>query len=127
MCAGGYSYYMNPELETTPAERTNGLLCHILAFCGYLVPFGNLIGPLVIWKMKGKECSFVDGHGKESINFQISMSIYVLIGLVLLFVGIGILILMALAIFNLVVVIIAAIKANDGGFYAYPLNIRFIK
>lgn len=69
----------------------------------------------------------VDDQGKESINFQITIFIAVLVCLLLAFVGIGFILLPVVGILWLVFVILAAIKANEGVAYRYPFNIRFIK
>lgn len=103
------------------------MLCHFSIFVGHFIPFGNIIAPLIIWLMKKNESSFVDHHGKESLNFQISLLIYIIISVILAFVLIGFVLAIALWIFSLVIVIIAGVKANDGEWYRYPLTIRFIK
>ena len=122
---------MTDELESvgTPEkdERTWGMLCHLLAFSGYLIPFGSVLGPLVIWMLKKDEMPFVDDQGKESLNFQLTMLIAVIVSAILCFVLIGFLLLGVLIIFQIVVIIMAAIKANDGVKYRYPYTIRFIK
>src|SRR5207302_800695 len=69
----------------------------------------------------------IDAHGKESLNFQISMLIYNVIAGILCLVLIGFVILGILHILNLVLVIVASIQASDGKFYRYPLTIRLIK
>ncbi len=113
---------------TTTNTRTWEMLCHLAALAGLLgVPFGNLLGPLVIWLIKKDEIPGVDAHGKESLNFQISMTIYMAVAGLLMFVFIGIFLLIALMILDLVFVIIASIKANSGEAYQYPMTIRFIK
>jgi hypothetical protein len=93
---------------------------------GYVVPFGNIIGPLVVWLVKKDESAFVDDQGKEAINFQISVTIYMIVCVILAFVIIGIFLAIALAIFDLVVTILAAISSNSGEYYRYPVCIRFI-
>ena len=109
-------------------ERTMGMLCHLLAFVGLLgIPFGNILGPLVIWLVKKGESAFVDDQGKESLNFNISVVIYGIISGVLTLVLIGIFLLIALGIFWLVVTIMAALAANKGQYYRYPLCIRILK
>jgi uncharacterized Tic20 family protein len=107
--------------------RIWAMLCHIGAFAGYIIPFGHIVAPLVIWLIKKDESPFVDDQGKESLNFQISMSIYAIIGLVLTLVVIGAVLLIAAMIFDVVMVIIAAVRANSGERYRYPLCMRFIK
>ncbi len=106
--------------------RTWAMLCHIGAFAGYIIPFGHIIAPLVIWLIKKDESPFVDDQGKESLNFQISMSIYAIIAALLTLVVIGVVLLIAVVIFDVIMVIIASVRANNGERYRYPLCMRFI-
>ncbi len=108
-------------------ERQWALICHLSALSGYVIPFGNLIAPIIIWSMKKDEFPMVDAHGKEVINFQISMTIWMIISGVLIFLLIGIPLLILLAILQVVFIIIGAIKADNGELYKYPLSIQFIK
>lgn len=108
-------------------ERMWAMLCHLSAFAGYLVPFGNVLGPLIIWLIKKDQYAFVDDQGKEALNFQISIMIWAAISAVLCFVLIGIPLLIAVIIFSIVMTIVAAIKANGGEAYRYPLTIRLIQ
>jgi uncharacterized protein len=108
-------------------ERTWGMLCHLLALSGFLVPFGSIIGPLIIWLIKKDEMEFVNDQGKESINFQLTMLIAFIISAILMLILIGFVLMIILAIFDVVVIIIASIKANDGIRYRYPYAIRFLK
>ena len=104
-----------------------GMLCHLIAFAGFIIPFGNIIGPLVIWLIKKEEFAFVDDQGKESLNFQISMTIYFIVSAILTIILIGIILIIGLVIFDVIVIIMAIIEANSGEKYRYPLCIRFIK
>ena len=107
-------------------EKMWGMLCHLSALAGFVIPFGNIIAPLVIWILKKEEFPFVDDQGKEALNFQISLTIYFIAGAILLIVGIGFVILPIVAVFGLIMIIIASIKANDGEKYRYPITIRLI-
>jgi uncharacterized Tic20 family protein len=115
-----------PQL-TDPEARTLAMLGHLSAFSGFVIPFGHILGPLLIWLIKREDHPFVDDQAKEALNFQLSMSLYYLIGLVLILALIGFLILPALVVFSIVVMIMGAIRANNGERYRYPLCIRFIK
>ena len=108
-------------------EKILGVFCHLGAFAGYLFPFGNIIAPLIVWLLNKDESPFVDDQGTESLNFQISITIYMVVAGLLCFIFVGIPILIGLVIFDLIVVIKAAIKANQGECYRYPLTIRFKK
>lgn len=108
-------------------EKTYGMLCHLSALSGYVIPFGNIIGPLVIWLIQKDKSSYVDYHGKEALNFQISMTLYFLISIPLILVVIGIVLMIIVGILDIVFTIIAGIKANQGEEYRYPLTIRFVR
>jgi len=108
--------------------RMWNVLCHATALAGFFVPWaGHILGPLIVWMAKRNDSPEIDQHGKESLNFQISMLIYNVIAGVLCLVLIGFAILAILHILNLVLVIIASIQASEGKFYRYPITIRLIK
>ena len=114
--------------EETKRINTWCMLCHLTSLAAYIgIPFGNIIGPLIIWLIKKDEFPLVDEQGKESMNFQISLTIYAIISGILCFIIIGIPMLIALIIIHIVFVIKATIKANNGETYQYPLTIRLIK
>jgi uncharacterized Tic20 family protein len=113
---------------SSPNVRTWDVLCHATALAGFFVPWaGHILGPLIVWLAKRNDSPEIDEHGKESLNFQISMLIYNVIAGVLCLVLIGFVILAILHILNLVLVIVASIQASEGKFYRYPLAIRLIK
>ena len=118
-----------PAPTGTPGaeEKQWALFAHLSALIGYIIPFGSIIGPLVIWQLKKNEMPFVDDQGKEALNFQITVAIIAIICFVLILILIGILLLWALALANLVFIIIAALAANNGQAYRYPFAFRFIK
>ena len=107
--------------------RTWCVLCHASALLGLFFHFlGHLIGPLIVWLVKRGDSPEIDAHGKESLNFQISMLIYDAIAALLCIILIGIPILIILWVLNTVLVIIASIKASEGKLYRYPFTIRLI-
>jgi len=118
-------------METsTPSRdvRTWNVLCHATALAGFFVPWaGHILGPLIVWLAKRSDSPEIDEHGKESLNFQISMLIYNVIAGLLCLVLIGFVILFILHILNLVLVIVASIQASEGKLYRYPITIRLIK
>jgi len=115
------------EVSVTKDERTFGMFCHLSTLIGFLVPFGNFLGPLVIWLLKKDEMPFVDDQGREALNFQITMLFGYLICIVLMFVVVGFFLIWPLLVFDIIMVIIASIKANDGEKYRYPFAVRLIK
>jgi len=116
--------------ELSKDARMWAMFCHLGGLAG-LVPiipaFGSIIAPLVIWQVKKNEFPFVDEQGKEAVNFQISMLLYAIICIPLCFICIGVFLLAAVGIVDIVFLLIAAVKANNGEGYRYPISIRFIK
>jgi uncharacterized Tic20 family protein len=118
--------------ETNKDARMWAMFSHLAALAGIVVPvIGCIIAPLVVWQIKKDEFPFVDEQGKEAVNFQISILLYLLVSAILWvplsFVCIGALIPFAISIVDLIFMLIAAVKANEGEHYRYPLTIRFIK
>ena len=138
-------------------DNSNAFLIHISAFAGYFFPLGGVIAPLIFWQVKKDESEYLDTQGKEAVNFNLSFLLYTfLLGLALVpfifgsifrafdnidhmhnefnfgfphvfgFVG-GISIIGLLGIIRFVFIILAAIKANNGEYYKYPLTIKFVK
>jgi uncharacterized Tic20 family protein len=121
-----------PQPAGTPPDKDACLwatFTHLAAFAGLLgIPFGSIIGPLVLWLIKKNEMPFVDYSGKEALNFQISITIYMIASLPLLCGGPLVLVAwIPLGIVAVIFTIIAAIKANNGEYYRYPITIRIIK
>jgi hypothetical protein len=116
-----------PDLPPREA-RMWAMWCHLAALSGLVIPipFANIIVPFIIWTMKKDQDPFIDEQGRESLNFQISLLIYGIISGILILVVVGIILLPVVYIFGLICVIIAAIRANDGADYRYPLTIRLI-
>ncbi|NUT90140.1 DUF4870 domain-containing protein [Pseudomonas corrugata] len=107
--------------------RQWAMFCHLSALSGLVIPFGTLIGPLVLWQVKRESDPFVDAQGKEALNFQITVAIASLISLLLMVVVIGFFLFGLIAIGALVLTIIGGIKANEGQPYRYPFTWRLIK
>jgi uncharacterized Tic20 family protein len=122
-------HYKEVPVAMGPSQdaKTWAMLCHLAALAGYVVPFGNVIGPLVAWQIKKDSSEFVDYNGKESLNFQITVTLAIIASIPLVLVLIGILMLIVIPIAALVLVIIAGIKAGNGEVYRYPMTIRLIK
>jgi uncharacterized Tic20 family protein len=108
--------------------RTWCAFIHASALLGVFLHFpGHLLPPLILWLIKRNESPELDTHGKEAVNFQISMLIYNAVAAVFCLVLVGFVALAVLWLLNAIFVIIAAIQASDGKFYRYPMTIRFIQ
>jgi len=136
-------------------ENTNAFLIHISAFSGFIIPFGSIIVPLVLWQTMKDRSNFLDEQGKEAVNFNISYALYIFIlglsiipfafgsfirnfddmnnfhwdfgngGLFGIFGMASIITLLGLV--KIALVIIAALKSKEGESYKYPFTIKFIK
>lgn len=118
----------------TNDERQWALFIHLSALLGFLVPFGNVIGPLILWQVKKNESSYLDDQGKEALNFQISFTIVtvalLMIGFATIWFLVGILFFIAAFIAGLAwlaLTIIAGMRANSGEYYRYPWTWRLVK
>ena len=116
-----------PQQAPGQEARQWAMFCHFAAFLGLVFPFGNLLGPLIVWQIKKDLDPFVDAQGKEALNFQISVAVAMLICLLLSVVLIGIPLMVLVGIAALVLTIIAGIKANEGQAYRYPFAWRLVK
>jgi len=118
------------DQEMNRDARMWAMLCHLAGLAFLVVPaVGSVIGPLILWLIKKDQYPFVNEQGKEAVNFQITMFIYAAVSLIFWAICIGVFLTVAVGIVDIVLLIIAAIKANDGYHYRYPryLIIRFIK
>jgi len=109
-----------------PEDKSMAVLAHLSSFGGYVIPFGNIIGPLIFYLIKKDQCPYTRAHAASSLNFQISLTIWLFISLILAFVLIGFLFIIVLAIMDLVCTILGAVRASNGEYYDYPLTIRFV-
>ena len=107
--------------------RMWAMLAHLSALTGIFTLVGSVVGPLIVWQIQKDKSAYVDYHGKEALNFQITMAIAFAVSFILMFVLIGFVLIWILGAVWLVFTIIAAIKANNGEYYRYPLTVRFIK
>ena len=121
--------------EIDKEQRKWAMFCHLAGLAGFspLLPaIGSVVAPLVIWQLKAEEFPYVAEQGRRAVNFQLSMLLYVTIGTVLCFISIigAFLVPVVLCVFGLIdaiFVLIAAVKANRGWHYRYPITIRFFK
>jgi hypothetical protein len=122
--------YVTPEPAITKEEKNWAMFCHLAGFAlivPVVIPVGQIVAPLVLWLLKKEGSPFIDDQGREALNFQISMTIYFLASILLMFIIIGIPLFLALIIFDIVMIITAADKASKGEHYRYPFNLRLVK
>ncbi|MHC4931028.1 MAG: DUF4870 domain-containing protein [Planctomycetota bacterium] len=113
--------------EEAKQARTWAMLCHLAGISMYVgVPFGNIVGPLVLWLIRKDEYELVDEQGKIALNFQISWAIYIAAAIFLSLFLIGIPILIVLLILQFVLTIVGAVKVNNRQPWSYPITFNFL-
>jgi uncharacterized Tic20 family protein len=122
-----------PQSGLSTEDRTWALVAHLSALSVYFTGFGMILGPLIVWLINKDTRPYAANEAKEALNFNISWLLWgILWGIaafILTFVLVGILMWIAFGLFSIIwtiLCIIAAVKANEGVPYRYPLTIRFI-
>ena len=110
-----------PSFAPTGNDKLWAILCHLSGFIG-----APILIPLIIYLVMKDDTPFVRAHAREALNFHISLFIYSIACIPLVFIIVGVPLLIALWGVSLIFAIIAAIKAGDGRSYAYPLTIRLV-
>lgn len=116
-----------PDHYVRSDERTWSVVVHLSALCALFLPFGHLLGPLVVWLIKRGEMPMVDRNGKEALNFQITVTLASFVCGLLTFIGIGLILLFVLLVADAVLVIMAAVKTSRGEAFSYPFTWRLIR
>jgi uncharacterized Tic20 family protein len=119
--------YQQPASLQTPDQRQMGLFLHLSQLAGLVIPFGGIILPIVLWQTQKDKMPALDAHGKMVVNFMLSVLIYAVVSVILMFVLVGFLTLLAVGVIHIVFPIIGAVKANNGELWEYPLTIKFLK
>jgi len=122
------------EVGKTQTGKNWAVFCHISAWIGIIgIPLGNLLGPFVCWQLKKEEYSFVNDQGREALNFQLSMTLYLVIAAFMAFATFGLLMVVIIplafcwVLAKFFLVLFAALNASKGIKHRYPLTIRFLK
>ncbi len=119
---------MSENAQVSKEEQNWAMCCHLAALSGFIIPLGNVLGPLIVWLIKKDTMPLVDQHGKESLNFQITVLLAFIVCLILVFVLIGFLLMFVVGLGALILTIMATVKVSNGQFdYKYPFALRLIK
>lgn len=137
-----YEYPVNErgrlyDPDVSADDRTYATFMHLTTLAHLVVPLAAIVIPIIMWNVKRKDSPYLDDHGREAINFQISLMLYsvllpivgMVVGFLLFFVGVVLTVPLAVAlpfVLGLIGVIAASTAANRGEFYRYPVTIRFL-
>ena len=109
------------------SERNWSMLCHLSAFATFFFPFGGIVGPLICWLSRKDDSAWVNINGKASLNFNLSILLYLVLSLPLMIILIGFPIFGAILILKVICITIASVKAARGELFRYPMSIPFIQ
>ena len=107
--------------------RSFCMLMHLSQLTSFVIPGAGIVLPIVMWATNKDEHPEIDLHGRLIVNWILSFIIYLTISFILCFIYIGFFALVALFIIDIVFIIIASVKANDGIYWRYPLSIKIFK
>lgn len=112
--------------HATPDQRTYALVMH-LSFLATFLSIPPVIAPLIMWLIKRDGSRFLDDHGKEAVNFQLSLVLYsIVLGIIGVVTCVGFLGIPIVGILGAIGAVMAGTAANRGEYYRYPATIRFI-
>ncbi len=114
------------ELNATDDERLWATFIHLAGLGGFILPTASIFAPLILWLMKRKTSPFIDDHGREAVNFQISVFLYAIVSAVLMTVCVGFVLVPLVLLLQIIASIVMAIRANGGEYVRYPVTIRFL-
>ena len=118
---------MPPSYLQTADERQMGMFLHLSQLANIILfPIGIVL-PIVLWQTQKEKIPALDAHGKMVTNWMISITIYGIISILLMFVLIGFLLIIAVGLMGIIFPIVGGIKANNGELWQYPLTLKFIK
>lgn len=118
--AYGAAYGQTVAPLSVSEEKGWSLAAHLL------VLVGGFLAPLIIWLVFKDRGPFLEHHAKESLNFQITVMIAAFVSIITAFILIGFVLLLVLLPWMVIMPIIAAVKANSGEWYRYPLTLRLV-
>jgi uncharacterized Tic20 family protein len=108
-------------------ERNWAMFAHISGFAVFLVwGIGGILGPLIIWLVRKDDMPFAAEQAREALNFQITILIAGLICWPLFFIFIGFVLAFIVVVYDVIFMVIAAVKASEGVAYRYPISLRLI-
>lgn len=124
------------KLTLSKSERIIATLCHLTFFLGITIT--PTIVVFFIWLFKRKSSAFVDHHGREAINFQLTLLLILILVFAFFLIGsaiaptetisaIFVILMLVITLTAIALVIMAAVRANEGVFYRYPLTIPFLR
>ncbi len=117
---------LGPAPPASSDEHTYAMFVHLSGFLSYVMGPLALIVTLALWLARRHESEFINDHGREAMNYNLSIWLYAVISTILMLVCVGYFLLAGLVVFDIVIMIVAAVQANGGHYFRYPITIRFV-
>lgn len=124
-----FSRRISINQKTTIMRQDNQLIVitHLSQLVTLVTGFGSLLIPLILWLTQKDKVYQMDEHGKNIVNFQLSLIVYFIICIpLILLLGLGIIGFIILGIISIIFPIVNAIKASNGEIPKYPISFNFI-
>lgn len=110
------------------AERNYATWMHIAGLSSYIgVPFGHVLIPLIMWALKHRESAYLDRQGREVLNFQLTISFYLIFSYMLIYILVGFVFIAVVVLLQIIAAIMAAVKTYHGEDFRYPVTFRMIR
>lgn len=119
--------HINPMRVISDQERIYATWMHIAGLSGYVIPFGNFLVPLILWIIKCRESHYIDQQGREVMNFQLTVTGYAILTVILTTVYIGWLLVPVVLLLHLAATIMGAVRTHEGRIFHYPVTLQIIR
>lgn len=114
--------------KVTESERIYATWMHLAGLSSYIgVPFGHVLIPLIMWSLKHKESPYIDQQGRDVLNFQLTITFYLIFSYILIFILIGFLFVGVVVLLHVIATIMAAVKTYNGETFRYPVTFPLIR
>jgi uncharacterized Tic20 family protein len=115
-------------MAVSDSERTYAMWMHVAGLSSYIgIPLGHILVPLILWSIKRSDSPYIDRQGREVLNFQLSVTFYLIFSYILIFLLIGFLFLALVIGFHVIAIILAAVRTINGQEFRYPITFRVIR
>jgi uncharacterized Tic20 family protein len=115
-------------MTVSDSERTYATWMHLAGLSSYIgIPFGHVLIPLILWSIKFRESPYLDRQGREILNFQLTVTFYLIFSYILVFIFIGFLFIALVIGLHIIATIYAAVKTFNGEEFRYPVTFRVIR
>ena len=115
-------------MDVSENERIYATWMHIAGLSMYIgVPFGHVLVPLILWALKHKESYYIDQQGRDVLNFQLTISFYMIFCFMLFSILIGYMFIVPVVLLHIIASVMGAMRTYRGKTFRYPVTFRIIR